>query len=103
MNDNIIDVELHCAHCASETLHELVYAGRLLVSSKCKKCGTQVKHESNDLRFQYIKDLENRIATKPLRLWRQFWRSPATLLKSLPRKTLQQPKKIWDEITRLWR
>ena len=103
MTDEVMFAELHCAQCDQETLHALVYAGRLLVSATCQKCSMQVKHEPGDLRLQYIKDLEHRIATKPARLWRRFWRAPITLVWSLPRKVMQQPNKIWNEVKALFR
>jgi hypothetical protein len=103
MTDEEMTVELHCAQCDKETLHTIVYAGRLLVSSKCGICGMQVKHESNDLRFQYVKDLEHRLVTKPRRLLRRFWRTPVNLTFTLPRKVMQKPAKLWHEIRTLFR
>lgn len=103
MTDEVMYAELHCSHCDQETLHALVYAGRLIVSSTCQTCHTQVKHEPGDLRLHYIKDLENRIATKPGRLWRRFWKSPAGVMWSTPKKVMQQPKKFWREIKSLFR
>jgi hypothetical protein len=103
MTDEAMTAELHCAQCDKETLHTIVYAGRLLVSSTCQICGMQVKHESNDLRFHYVKDLEHRLITKPRRLWRRFWRTPVTLTITLPKKVMQQPAKLWNEIKTLFR
>ena len=97
-----IKAELHCAHCDAETIHELVYVGRLLASSTCTVCKTQVRHESDDLRIEYIKDLENRIKTKPFRLWRRFWRSPTDTVRTFPSKSMSQPKKFWSEIKNLF-
>lgn len=95
--------ELHCANCDQETLHALVYAGRLIVSTTCQTCYLQVKHEPGDLRIHYIKDLENRIVTKPGRLWKRFWKAPIGSLWTMPRKTMQQPRKIWHEIKALFK
>lgn len=103
MSDEVMYAELHCASCDRETIHALVYAGRLIVSSTCQTCNTQVKHDAGDLRLHYLKDLENRIATKPARLWRRFWRSPAGVIWSTPKKVLQQPKKFWREIKSLFK
>ena len=103
MKDEVMFAELHCAQCGQETLHQLVYAGRLLVSTTCQKCSMQVKHDSGDLRLHYIKDLEHRIVTKPARLWRRFWRAPASLIWNMPGKVLHQPSKIWREIKVLFK
>lgn len=103
MNNEVISAELHCAHCDMETLHTVVYAGRLLVSTTCQNCQTQVKHQPGDLRVAYIKDLEHRISTKPGRLWRKFWKSPFSLMWNFPRKSLQQPGKILSEIKKLFK
>ena len=97
MNEEVT-AELHCSHCDHETIHTLVYAGRLLVSTTCQTCKTQIKHEAIDLRLHYLKDLEHRIATKPARLWRRFWSAPISSMINLPRKVMLQPKKIWSEI-----
>lgn len=103
MSREVMTAELHCAHCGQETLHTLVYAGRLLVSTTCQICHTQVKHEPGDLRIQYVKDLENRIVTKPRRLWTRFWRSPVAVFWSFPRKAVEQPRKIWNEVKELFK
>lgn len=103
MNNEVMSAELHCAQCDQETLHTLVYAGRLLVSSTCQVCQMQVKHEPGDLRVHYIKDLEHRIVTKPGRLWRRFWAAPLALLWTLPKKIMQQPRKLWNEVKTLWK
>ena len=38
LSKEVLEAELNCAHCHKETLHELVYAGRLLVSTTCSVC-----------------------------------------------------------------
>ena len=97
MNEEVT-AELHCSHCDHETIHTLVYAVRLLVSTTCQTCNSQVKHEAIDLRLHYLKDLEHRISTKPRRLWRGFWSAPFSQMVSFPKKFMSQPKKIWKEI-----
>jgi len=58
-----INASLECTKCKTETMHELVYAGRLLASTTCTVCKTKIMHESDDLRVAYVKDLEHRIKT----------------------------------------
>lgn len=101
MSKEVLEAELNCAHCRRETLHELVYAGRLLVSTTCSICSSRVEHESNDLWDNYLKDLPHRIATKPLRLWRRFWRSPKNLVWNLPKSTFTKPFKMLKEYRNL--
>lgn len=101
MSNEVIDAKLDCTHCHKETVHELVYAGRLLVSTTCSICHTRVEHESNDLWNNYIKDLEHRIATKPVRLWKRLWRTPTTLIWNLPKATFGKPFKMLREYRNL--
>lgn len=103
MNNEIIEATLDCAQCQQERIHELRYAGRLLVSTTCTVCKTKVKHEPNDLRIHYAKDLQHRIATKPWRLWKRFWRAPRAVFWSFPKKTISQPFKIWREFRNIGR
>ncbi|MEI6648940.1 MAG: hypothetical protein WCO08_04785 [Actinomycetes bacterium] len=103
MSNEIIEATLDCAQCQQESIHELRYAGRLLVSTTCTVCKTQVKHESNDLRIHYAKDLQHRIATKPWRLWKRFWRAPRAVFWSFPKKVIGQPFKIWREFRNIGR
>ncbi len=103
MSAEIMSAELHCAHCDQETLHTLVYAGRLLVSSTCETCQTQVRHEPADLRIHYVRDLEHRIVTKPFRLWRRFWKSPRAVFWGFPKQAVGQPRKFWNEVKELFK
>jgi len=93
---------LECAHCNAETLHTLVYVGRLLASTTCNVCKTKVSHQADDLRVAYVKDLEHRIKTKPFRLWRRFWRNPTKTVTEFPGKALKQPGKFWSEFKKLF-
>ena len=101
MSNEVLNAELNCAHCRKETVHELIYAGRLLVSTTCSVCNTRVEHESNDLWDNYLKDLPHRIATKPYRLWKRFWRTPKTLVWTLPKQTFSKPFKMFREYRNL--
>ena len=102
MKPESITATLECTHCKTETLHELVYVGRLLASTTCTVCKTKVEHEADDLRVAYVKDLEHRIKTKPFRLWRRFWRNPTQTVTQFPGKALKQPRKFWAEIKNLF-
>jgi hypothetical protein len=100
LSKEVLEAELNCAHCRKETVHELVYAGRLLVSTTCSICNTRVEHESNDLWDNYLKDLPHRIATKPVRLWRRFLRAPSSMW-NLPKQTFGKPLKMLREYRNL--
>jgi len=99
--DDLIEVALECSHCRQETIHRLVYVGRILASTTCSVCHTQVKHDVDDLRISYARDLLHRVVTKPFRLWRRFRRSPVTTTLEMPRKTMGKPMKLWHEIKSL--
>ena len=103
MSSEIIETTLECTHCGSETVHQLVYVGRILASTTCKQCHVQVKHEADDLRVHYARDLAHRVATKPFRLLRRFRRAPVTTALETPRKTMSKPRKIWEEIRHLFK
>jgi len=103
LSKEIIETSLECPHCGEETVHELVYVGRILASTTCMKCHAQVKHEADDLRIAYGRDLAHRIATKPFRLFRRFRRAPVTTALETPRKAMSMPRKIWEEIRTLLR
>ena len=102
MKHETINATLECAHCKAETLHELAYAGRLLASTTCTVCRTQVSHDADSLRIAYVKDLEHRIKTKPFRMWRRFWRNPTKTVTEFPGKAMGQPRKFWQEFKNLF-
>jgi hypothetical protein len=101
LSKEVLEAELICARCQKVTIHALVYAGRLLVSTTCSVCSTRVEHESNDLWDNYLQDLSHRIATKPIRLWRRFLRAPSTLIWNLPKQTFAKPFKMLREYRNL--
>jgi hypothetical protein len=92
---------LKCGVCGIEGLHELHYAGRLLASAKCKACGTVMRHTPNELRKEYIKDLQSRVVTKPFRLMHRLLLEPSYLWQGLPNALKRQPKKFIDEAKEL--
>ena len=94
---------LTCSSCGVETDHELLYAGRLLHSTRCTECGHVVRHEQRELYTAYLRDLEQRLACKPLRLMRSAGREPRRFIVGLPRAILRQPGKIAAEVWTLWR
>ena len=96
--DNVHRVVLHCHECHQVAEHELTYAGRILASSRCTACGHQVRHEEQDLRTEYLHDLEQRLLTKPGRLVRRAARHPVRFAVSLPAAVLRQPGKLLTEI-----
>lgn len=94
-------VVLSCSNCNRETEHEVHYAGRILAHAKCLACGTVMAQSSNELRKNYIKDLEHRIATKPGRLVRRILSDPKYLFTGIPKAIADQPKKFLDETREL--
>ncbi|MEY3407853.1 MAG: hypothetical protein RL038_914 [Actinomycetota bacterium] len=94
-------VVLACSNCNRETEHEVHYAGRILAHAKCLSCGTVMAQSTNELRKNYIKDLEHRIATKPSRLVRRILSDPKYLFTGMPRAIADQPKKFRDETREL--
>jgi NMD protein affecting ribosome stability and mRNA decay len=97
-----VNASIMCAHCARETEHALVYVGRILATTRCLTCGHEVRHEHGDLVPSYLRDLEHRLVTKPLRMARRA-RSDRSFMRSLPRAILRQPRKIWDDLRLIFR
>jgi ribosomal protein S27AE len=87
--------DLHCPRCGTVTAHELAYAGRLLVRSRCTRCGRVLER---DVRRRYATDLVDRIATKPRRIARRLARHPVAFTAGLPRTTAVKPLRIVDEL-----
>lgn len=94
-------VVLACSNCNRETEHEVHYAGRILAHAKCLACGTVMSQSTTELRKNYIKDLEHRIATKPSRLVRRILSDPKYLFTGIPKAIVEQPKKFLDETREL--
>lgn len=94
---------LTCSECGRVAEHELRYAGRLLHSTRCTECGHVVRHEQRDLYSAYLRDLEQRLVTKPRRLARKAAREPRTFVTGLPRAVLRQPVKLVGELWTLLR
>ena len=92
---------LQCSFCNRECEHEVHYAGRILAHAKCSACGTVMQQSPNVLRKAYIKDLEHRAATKPLRLVRRILSDPGYLFTGLPKAIRRQPKKFVEEAKEL--
>lgn len=102
MNDNPRQtVMLQCSNCNRETEHQVHYAGRVLAHAKCTACGTVIQQSANALRKTYVKDLEHRVATKPLRLVRRILRDPMYLFTGMPKAIRRQPRKFLDEAKEL--
>jgi len=95
--------ELRCERCDLVTEHELHYAGRLLESVRCTRCGHQIAMTQRALVPAYLHDLEQRVASKPQRLYHRAMRDPRGFFTTLPRAVLRQPGKLARELWSLVR
>jgi hypothetical protein len=100
---NTEHAHLTCSSCGQVGEHELRYAGRLLHSTRCVACGHIVRHEQRDLYSAYLRDLEQRLVTKPRRLARRAVNDPGRFITDLPRAILRQPVKLAGELWTLVR
>ncbi|MHB1614391.1 MAG: hypothetical protein ACYCXA_05745 [Actinomycetes bacterium] len=91
-------VQLTCSQCGEFTAHTVVYAGRLLVSSECSRCGYIIRRESHELRSDYVRDLEQRVASKPHRMWLRLVEHPIRYAARLPTSVLTKPIRMSDEL-----
>jgi ribosomal protein L37E len=89
---------LTCDNCGRDSVHELQYAGRLLVRSVCTSCGYTAQRDGDDLWDAYIHDVEKRLASKPLRMWRRFRRHPVQYGRGLTASVLAKPMRIYREL-----
>lgn len=87
--------ELDCVRCGLPPEHELSYAGRLLVISRCTRCNRVI---ARDVRRRHAADLVDRIRSKPRRIVRRLRRHPVTFTAGLPRTTAAKPLRVLDEV-----
>lgn len=95
--------DLRCETCDEIVEHELHYAGRILESVRCCRCGTHMELAQSALLPAYVHDLEQRLASKPRRLAHRAVRDPIGFSRNLPRAVLRQPLKFLREFKALWR
>jgi hypothetical protein len=100
---NVEHADLQCEVCELVTEHELHYAGRLLESVRCMRCGHRFEVTPRALVPAYLLDLEQRVVSKPRRMLRRTRQDPAAYLRSLPRSVMmRKPVKLLGEIRSLF-
>ena len=95
--------DLACERCDLVTEHELHYAGRLLESVRCTRCGHRVMLSHQALLPAYLHDLEHRVVSKPQRMYRRAAHDPRGFLTGLPFALARQPTKFARELWSLVR
>ena len=95
--------DLACERCDLVTEHELHYAGRLLESVRCTRCGHRMMLSHQALLPAYLHDLEQRVVSKPQRMWRRAAQDPMRFLAGLPAAVVRQPPKFVRELWSLVR
>lgn len=90
--------DLACETCGRTTDHEVRYAGRLLEWTRCTVCGTHVEVTPRAMLPAYARDLEQRLASKPGRMWRRWRQDPLGYTRSLPAAIARQPVKLAREV-----
>lgn len=102
-SDSVYQVALSCSRCGDKELHELRYAGRVLASSTCMTCGHVVRHDEGDLRKAYLRDLSQRVRSKPVRMVRRALHHPVRFLAGLPGSIAAKPARLAEEVKPLLR
>lgn len=100
---NVECVELTCAACGRTCDHEVHHVGRLIGTTACIACGHVVEVAPRSLFPAYVHDLEQRVASKPVRLARRARRDPRRFVRELPAAVLRQPVKLTGELWALIR
>ena len=95
--------ELRCESCGEVADHELRYAGRLLESTRCTNCGHHIELTPRSLVPAYVRDLEQRLVSKPRRMLRRATRDPLGYARELPGAIVRQPAKFLREFRELFR
>lgn len=95
--------DLACERCQQVTLHELHYAGRILEATRCGRCGNHLEMSTSALLPAYVHDLEQRVSSKPRRMWDRAHRDRGAYLRGLPLAILRQPIKFVREFWSLVR
>jgi DNA-directed RNA polymerase subunit RPC12/RpoP len=95
--------DLRCESCGEVADHELRYAGRLLESTRCSNCGHHILLDQRSLVPAYVRDLEQRLVSKPGRMLRRAARDPLGYARQLPGRDPPQPAKFWREFRELLR
>lgn len=101
--DSVQHADLRCETCGRVTDHELRYAGRLLESVRCTVCRSQMEISPRAFLPAYVLDLENRVLSKPRRMWRRAAQDPTGFAKHLPRAIASQPAKFVREFRAVFR
>lgn len=96
-------VELTCAACGRVSDHEVRHVGRLIGTTTCTACGHVVEVPHRSLVPAYVHDLEQRVASKPVRLAKRARRDPRRFVRDLPAAVLRQPVKLTGELWSLIR
>ncbi len=100
---SVAHAALACETCDRVTEHELHYAGRLLESVRCTRCGSHLELSQRALLPAYVHDLEQRVTSKPRRLWHRAARDPRRFVRGLPAAVARQPGKFLREFWELLR
>jgi hypothetical protein len=75
----------------------------LIRTTTCTACGHVVEVAHRSLLPAYLHDLEQRVASKPVRLARRARRDPRRFVRDLPAAMLRQPVKFTEELWSLIR
>lgn len=98
MSDTYVHlVRLVCTQCNCAEVHQFRYAGRLLSSCQCTRCGYRISKSATGLRRAYLRDATHRIITKPARMWRRTTRDPHYYVLGLPGSFFAKPARLKAE------
>ena len=86
---------LRCHRCGNDAPHEVRYAGRLFLGTRCERCRFQVDAADP---HRYFVDLRHRVTTKPVRMLRRLCDNPARFMLTLPGAAASKPFKLLHEL-----
>jgi hypothetical protein len=96
-----METYLFCLHCKDETPHEVVYINGEIHSVSCKNC-SRLEQIKFDPKKEFLKEMYNRIATKPSRITKEYNEDLSTFLLRLPARIVKKPYRLMRDLNE-WR
>jgi hypothetical protein len=92
-----MEADLFCIHCEEEVPHKLIYINDRLSRIECEVCH-RVVELSLDIKREAMKELYERISTKPARITHEYKEDLSHFLVTFPLRVVSKPFRLLKEI-----